>query len=351
MLRLNEIVFAASVCVMTTGYVQADVEAGEKLFKQCSACHQVGESAQHQFGPTLNGIVDRSAARTEGYEFSGAFNKAAETGLMWDDKTLDAFLTAPMQYIVGTKMAFPGVAEESDRVALIAYLKQFNQEGESTAASIIEDEPAEPVVKTVRKSAEEFDVPTHGVLHLGRIAMEQEVSAWDIDVRPDGLGLPVGSGNAIDGVELYDANCASCHGDFGEGTGRWPILAGGQDTLTEDRPEKTIGSYWPYLSTVYDYIRRAMPFGNARSLSDDDVYAITAYILYLNDLAEEDFELSSENFVSIRLPNESNFIEDNRASEAFRGVDEADVCMTDCVATPAQVTQRARVLDVTPDSE
>jgi len=261
------------------GYVLADAEQGEKLFGQCRACHQVGETAKHQFGPTLNGLLGQSAAGAEGYEYSAAFVSAAVDGLVWDEASLDAFLAAPMQNIVGTKMAFPGVADESHRQSLIAYLKQFDSQGKTAASVVSEGVVTEPSVAKVRIPASDFNVPKHGVLHLGRLALDEEIAAWDIDVRPDGVGLPQGAGNAVDGGVLYDANCASCHGDFGEGTGRWPILAGGFDSLQEERPEKTIGSYWPYLSTVYDYIRRAMPFGNARSLSDDDVYAITAYIL------------------------------------------------------------------------
>jgi cytochrome c len=106
-------------------------------------------------------------------------------------------------------------------------------------------------------------------LNLGREATPAEVAAWDIDVRPDGQGLPEGSGDVATGEEVFAERCAFCHGDFGEGVDRWPVLAGGQDTLTEERPVKTIGSYWPYLSTVYDYIYRAMPFGEAQSLTPD----------------------------------------------------------------------------------
>jgi hypothetical protein len=140
-----------------------------------------------------------------------------------------------------------------------------------------------------------------------------------------------------------------CHGDFGEAVDRWPVLAGGHDTLTDDRPEKTIGSYWPYLSTVYDYVRRAMPFGNARSLSDDEVYAITAYLLYLNDLVDdEEFELSKENFLDIRLPNEENFIADDRAEEQHYAQNN-EPCMADCKPGSVEITMRARILDVTPE--
>jgi len=351
MLRAIALALAGVLLLLPSAVVKADAVTGKKLFGQCAACHQVGEDAKNLFGPPLNGIVGRAAAKVDGYQYSGAFEKAADEGLVWDDKTLDEFLAAPMQTIAGTKMAFPGVADESHRASLIAYLKQFNQQGANTSAEVAEEQAVMATKNEARKPATEFDIPTHGVLHLGRVALSQEIAAWDIDVRPDGLGLPVGSGNAADGADLYDANCGSCHGDFGEGTGRWPVLAGGYDTLTEERPEKTIGSYWPYLSTVYDYIRRSMPFGNARSLSDNDVYAITAYILYLNDLEDENFELSSENFSSVRLPNENNFIPDNRTNETYRNVSEAQVCMANCISTPAQVTQRARVLDVTPDDE
>jgi len=187
-----------------------------------------------------------------------------------------------------------------------------------------------------------------GKFGLGRMATPAEIAAWDIDIRPDGQGLPVGSGSVLDGEELYTNACAVCHGDFGEGVGRWPVLAGGHDTLTHERPEKTIGSYWPYLSTVYDYVRRAMPYGDARSLSDDDVYAITAYLLYLNDVVlDEEFVLSNENFLEIRLPNEGNFIADNRDEEVHYS-EKGEPCMTDCKEGPVQITMRARILDVTP---
>ena len=183
---------------------------------------------------------------------------------------------------------------------------------------------------------------------LGRQATADEIAAWDIDVRPDGLGLPKGSGSVEVGEELYTEKCAVCHGDFGEGAGRWPVLAGGQGTLTNDRPVKTVGSYWPYLSTVWDYVHRAMPFGEAQSLSNNEVYAITAYILYLNDLVEDDFTLSRENFGQVRLPNEANFFDDDRKTSPVFSARE--VCMADC-KPPVKITMRARVLDVTPESE
>lgn len=190
----------------------------------------------------------------------------------------------------------------------------------------------------------------HPQLGIGRQALPEEVKAWDIDVRPDGLGLPPGKGSVKRGDEIFQEQCAACHGEFGQGNGRWPVLAGGQGSLKADRPEKTIGSFWPYLSTVYDYINRAMPFGNAQSLSPDDVYALTAYLLYLNDIVkDEDFELSRENFAAVKLPNLGAFYDDDReiSEKAFW---RKDPCMTNC-KSEVKITGRAAILDVTPDSK
>jgi cytochrome c len=185
---------------------------------------------------------------------------------------------------------------------------------------------------------------------LGRAALPEEVAAWDIDVRPDGLGLPKGKGSVKQGEEIYLERCAMCHGEFGEGAGRYPVLAGGRGSLNKDNPEKTIGSFWPYLSTVFDYVRRAMPFGNAQSLSADETYAITAFLLNLNDIVKDDFVLSDENFKSVPLPNVGAFYDDDRetSEKAFW---KKNPCMSNCGPAPAKVTSRARVLDVTPDSK
>ena len=193
-----------------------------------------------------------------------------------------------------------------------------------------------------------YSISYSQTLGLGRAATNNEVSAWDIDIRPDGKGLPVGSGSVIIGEELYTDNCSSCHGDFGEGIDRWPELAGGFDTLDSEDPVKTVGSYWPYLSTVWDYVHRAMPFGNAQSLNNDEVYAITAYILYLNDLVDEDFELSHVNFEEINLPNEENFYLDNR--ENLENTTYNNRCMKNSKKV-AMITKRAVVLDVTPEED
>ncbi len=186
-----------------------------------------------------------------------------------------------------------------------------------------------------------------GKFGLGRQATQEEVKAWDIDVRPDGQGLPKGKGKVSDGEKIYAEQCASCHGDFGEGVDRWPVLVGGNDTLSSDDPVKTIGSYWPYASTVFDYIRRAMPFGNAQSLSADDTYAITAYLLYMNEIVDDEkFVLSDKNFSSIKMPNEKNFIQDSRPDTPL--VSKKTPCMKNC-KPEVKVVGRARVLDVTPN--
>jgi mono/diheme cytochrome c family protein len=183
---------------------------------------------------------------------------------------------------------------------------------------------------------------------LGREATADEVRAWDIDVRPDGAGLPVGRGSVKDGEQLYLQQCASCHGEFGEGAGRWPPLAGGAGTLARESPEKTVGSFWPYASTTFDYIRRTMPFGNAQSLTNDETYALTAYLLNMNDLAPNDFVLSNETFKAIKMPNQNGFYDDDRETSE-RAFWNPNPCMTGC-KTDVKVTKRAVVLDVTPDS-
>ena len=163
-----------------------------------------------------------------------------------------------------------------------------------------------------------------GAYGYGEPATAEQIAGWDIDVRPDGLGLPSGSGTALDGEPVYDEKCAACHGVFGQGEDRWPKLAGGFGTLTQERPDKTVGSYWPYVSTLWDYVRRTMPFLEPQSLTDDEVYAVTAYVLYLNELVEDDFELSRENLASVQMPNEDAFFPDPRPDV------QNTQCMADC---------------------
>jgi cytochrome c len=187
-------------------------------------------------------------------------------------------------------------------------------------------------------------------LGLGRAATAEEIAAWDTDVRPDGRGLPVGKGTVKQGDDLFQEKCASCHGEFGQGVGRWPVLAGGAGTLKADRPDKTVGSFWPDLSTVFDYINRAMPYGNAQSLTNDEVYALTAYILSMNDIVkDETFELNEKNFTSIKMPNAAAFFEDDRETSEKQFWNK-NPCMKDCRPAP-KVIGRAMAIDVTPDGK
>ncbi len=191
-------------------------------------------------------------------------------------------------------------------------------------------------------------LPADRPFNLGKIATAEEVAGWDIDVRPDGLGAPVGMGNAIDGEEVYADLCAACHGDFGEGVDRWPELVGGEGSLGTHDPLKTTGSYWPYASTLYDYVYRAMPFGESQSLSYDETYQIVAFLLYMNDIIEDDFDVSQENIGSIEMPNRDGFFMPDPRPDA-QAVN-VEPCMTNCnVAT--NIIGRARDIDVTPESE
>ena len=187
-------------------------------------------------------------------------------------------------------------------------------------------------------------------LGLGRAALPEEIAAWNGEISADGTGLPEGSGDAIVGEEIFATQCAACHGDFAEGIDNWPKLAGGADTLDHEDPLKTVGSYWPYLSTAFDYIKRSMPYGNAGTLSDDDTYAIVAYILYSNDLIEDDFVLSKETFFDVEMPNADGFILDNRPETEY-AIWSGEPCLENCKDGPVEVTMRAMVLDVTPQEE
>ncbi|TCD11949.1 c-type cytochrome [Oricola cellulosilytica] len=332
----------------------AEIAEGEKVFRKCAACHTVGEDAKSRVGPHLNDLFGRTAGTVDGFKYSAAMVAAGEGGLAWDEQSLTQFLVKPREVVSGTKMAFAGLRKSVDVANVLAYLKTFDADMAATVATDEAPEEASAAAETEETPAQPAELPSadhDGPMKLGRLATEDEIAAWDIDIRPDGLGLPPGRGTVAQGEPIYTDNCAVCHGDFGEGIGRWPVLAGGQDTLTNERPIKTVGSYWPYLSTVYDYIRRAMPFGNARSLTDDEVYALTAYVLYLNDIVDdEEFELSPDNFTEIGMPNEDNFIPDTRPAEEHYA-EKTEPCMSDCKPGPVKITMRAQVLDVTPDGD
>lgn len=186
-----------------------------------------------------------------------------------------------------------------------------------------------------------------GPYGLGREALPEEIVAWDVKVMPDGRGLPEGSGDVAMGEELFIDYCAACHGDFAEGIDNWPSLAGGEGTLDHDRPEKTVGSYWPYLSTVWDYVHRSMPYGQAQTLTPDETYAITAYILYSNMIVDDVFILSNENFTEVQMPNADGFIEDDRPETEYPLFSQ-EPCMENCKDS-VEITRHASILDVTPD--
>ena len=142
---------------------------------------------------------------------------------------------------------------------------------------------------------------------LGIEATLEEVAEWDIGIEPNGEGLPPGSGTALDGDSVYTLHCFSCHGAEGRGQLN-DVLVGGHGTLDGPAPRKTVGSFWPYATTVFDYIRRTMPYQEPQSLSDDQVYALTAYLLFLNGIIQEDEPMNARTLPKVRMPNRDNFI-------------------------------------------
>jgi mono/diheme cytochrome c family protein len=148
-------------------------------------------------------------------------------------------------------------------------------------------------------------------LGLGSAPDPALVRAWDIDVTPDGVGLPEGRGSVADGKRVYAQKCAACHGSDGQG-GPMDRLAGGQGSLASPKPVKTIGSYWPYATTLFDYVRRAMPFNAPQTLSNDEVYAVTAYLLQLNGIVPADATLDAATLAAVRMPNRNGFVPDPR---------------------------------------
>ena len=184
---------------------------------------------------------------------------------------------------------------------------------------------------------------------IGHAASPEQIAGWDIDVRPDGQGAPSARGSVREGEKVYTDRCAACHGEFGESAGRWPQIAQGKGTLASHDPVKTVGSYFPYLSSVFDYTRRAMPFGDAESLTNDELYGVVAYVLYLNDIVDENFVLSKETWAQVKMPNSGGFFDDDRetSEKAFWN---PNPCMTNCKA-PAAITGRALSIGVTPDEK
>jgi cytochrome c len=147
--------------------------------------------------------------------------------------------------------------------------------------------------------------------NVGRTPTPQEIQAMDIAIGTDGKELPPGSGNAKAGGALFAQKCAACHGENQEGSAQAPALVGGKGTLASLHPKLTAGSYWPFATTIFDYIRRAMPRYQEGSLKPDEVYSLTAFILYRNDIIKEDDAIDATTLPKIKMPNRDGFIPQN----------------------------------------
>jgi S-disulfanyl-L-cysteine oxidoreductase SoxD len=147
--------------------------------------------------------------------------------------------------------------------------------------------------------------------NLGRAASADEIAAWDISIPPGGAGLPAGSGSVKQGAAIYVAKCQACHGPNGAGKPA-DALAGGIGTLASDNPVRTVGSYWPYATTLFDYVRRAMPANAPMSLTPDEVYAVSAYILNLNDIVAADAVMNAQTLPQVKMPNRAGFVDYSR---------------------------------------
>lgn len=143
--------------------------------------------------------------------------------------------------------------------------------------------------------------------NLGQEVKPEEIAAWDITIPPDGTGLPSGSGTAAEGEAVYNAKCAACHGVQGI-KGPADPLVGGIGTLASKKPVKTVGSYWPYATTLFDYIRRAMPYSAPESLSSDEVYALSAYLLFLNGIIDPEMQIDAKTLPQVKMPNRDGFV-------------------------------------------
>jgi mono/diheme cytochrome c family protein len=171
------------------------------------------------------------------------------------------------------------------------------------------------LVAAVAAPASHAQLPTY---RLGRTPSADEIKAWDITIPPDGRGLPPGSGTAAHGESVYATRCASCHGERGQKPKYDPaatkrtLLVGGGGSLDTDKPIKTIGSYWPYATTLWSYINRSQPFDEPGSLTPEQVYAVTAYLLYLNGIIGESDVLDARTLLAVKMPNRDGFVPDRR---------------------------------------
>jgi S-disulfanyl-L-cysteine oxidoreductase SoxD len=144
--------------------------------------------------------------------------------------------------------------------------------------------------------------------HFGKPVTAADIAAWDISIGPDGAGLPPGKGTVQQGETVYAAKCQACHGEKGAGNPN-DRLVGGAGTIAPDKaPVKTVGSYWPYATTLFDYVRRAMPWDRPKSLTDEEVYAVAAYVLYLNGVIKQDEVLDAQSLPKVKMPNREGFV-------------------------------------------
>ena len=153
---------------------------------------------------------------------------------------------------------------------------------------------------------------THG---LGRTATSAEIRDWGVNIGPNGEGLPPGGGTAAEGKTVYARRCARCHGLTGT-EGPDDRLVGGRGALASDSPRKTVGSYWPYATTLWDYINRAMPFDQPGALEPDEIYATVAYVLFLNEIIAEHERMDAASLLQVRMPNRDGFVRDPRPDVA-----------------------------------
>ena len=188
------------------------------------------------------------------------------------------------------------------------------------------------------------DAPRFG---FGKPATPAEIAGWDIDVRPDGKGLPPGKGSVAMGQDVYDAQCASCHGTFGE-SNDYMVLAGGVGSLSTNEPIRTTGSKLNHATTLWDYINRAMPFNAPKTLAPDQVYAVTAYVLHLNDILPADASLDRESILKVKMPNRDGFTTGHGFMTRGGKPDvKAVACMQNCVD---KVTLSSEMPDFARDS-
>ncbi len=152
--------------------------------------------------------------------------------------------------------------------------------------------------------------PTRGP-NLGAAPSAAMLAAMDISIPPSGAGLPAGSGNVAQGQKVYETKCQACHGPKGAGKPADPLV-GGTGSLASGKPMRTVGSYWPYATTLFDYVRRAMPTTAPQSLSNEEVYAVTAYLLHLNNIVPESAVMNAQSLPQVKMPNRDGFIDYSR---------------------------------------